>query len=693
MRFRGINHVNFMPDKGEPMIHTLRSLFKKDSPSPSYPERPELKEGGESNISGIFLVGDVAGKPLIKVGLNEGHELAERLFKKLQHPEPGPWDYDVIVVGCGVAGAAAGVRLHELGARVLILESGRTFQTLRTFTRGKIMLAEPANLGVKGPWSFRESPVEETLRSLTETLEKSGVHVLEFTQVTDVREEGHGFRVITGQGEYTGARVVLSTGKAGHPRSANVPGENEHREKIRYFLMDPADFSDKDILIYGGGDVAAEAALALCDTNRVTLATVDRDLIFPKKKNVEALRRKESEGKLGILTNTALVAIGEKDVTLKNGETSETTTLPNQAVFEMIGADLPREFFRKIGLRFENQWSMKKSLVLLFTLSLCLGIYTWKKGYYPFHYYGEGLGGFSGILKNPSFWYSAVYTLLLTVCGFFAMKRWSRNGTDRHQIYRFSSLIACQVVSFVVIECLFAIYLPGDTWWRAYAVTNPFPLLFDSFYNLSGVKPQELKAAIAILGFLVTFVVIPLFVRNHGKRFCSWICGCGGLAETLGDPWRHCSPKGERSRRWEFMGSVVLLWAFISALVILVFYDGNTANSGLWHASYAVIADFWLIAVIPMALYPLMGGKIWCRYWCPLAKYMEYLSRWYGRLTIVANDRCIQCTQCSLYCQVGVDVMAFAKNGEPFSNKTTSCIHCGICISVCPVDVLSFEKR
>lgn len=140
------------------------------------------------------------------------------------------------------------------------------------------------------------------------------------------------------------------------------------------------------------------------------------------------------------------------------------------------------------------------------------------------------------------------------------------------------------------------------------------------------------------------------------------------------------------------MGMAVLFWAITSAFVILVFYSGDIGSSGIWHKSYGIIVDFWLIAVIPMAFYPVLGGKLWCRYWCPLAKYMELLSEKYGTLKIKSNDKCIQCTQCSLYCQVGVDVMAFAKNGEEFSNKNTSCIHCGVCISVCPMDVLSFSN-
>ncbi len=36
--------------------------------------------------------------------------------------------------------------------------------------------------------------------------------------------------------------------------------------------------------------------------------------------------------------------------------------------------------------------------------------------------------------------------------------------------------------------------------------------------------------------------------------------------------------------------------------------------------------------------------------------------------------------------------MAFAKNQEPFDNRNSACIQCGICVDVCPMDVLSFDS-
>ena len=59
---------------------------------------------------------------------------------------------------------------------------------------------------------------------------------------------------------------------------------------------------------------------------------------------------------------------------------------------------------------------------------------------------------------------------------------------------------------------------------------------------------------------------------------------------------------------------------------------------------------------------------------------------------IHANDKCISCYECSRNCQVGIDVMSYALKQEVLDNETSSCIGCGICVTVCPMDTLSFNK-
>ncbi len=237
---------------------------------------------------------------------------------------------------------------------------------------------------------------------------------------------------------------------------------------------------------------------------------------------------------------------------------------------------------------------------------------------------------------------------------------------------------------------VFGVYaLSVENSWRVWGLSQPWPL-FISWYNWWGDWiPKLIIYSFITAGLLLTFVAIPWAARRHGKRFCTWICGCGGLAETWGDRWRHLAPKGKRSRAWEFQGGVLLAGATLATIITVGMF--NTRADNVWMASYQYLVDFWLIATIPIALYPFFGGKVWCRYWCPLAAFNQVLARWYGRLRITANDKCISCTMCSRYCQVGVDVMAFAKNGLPFDNRNTTCIQCGICIDVCPMDVLKFD--
>ncbi|MGB4520759.1 MAG: alpha/beta fold hydrolase, partial [Candidatus Omnitrophota bacterium] len=277
-----------------------------------------------------------------------------------------------------------------------------------------------------------------------------------------------------------------------------------------------------------------------------------------------------------------------------------------------------------------------------------------------------------------SFWYAFLYTLLVLGFGIPAYRRWAKK--DRYQQWRYISLFFFQAVFFFLIpEVIARLILKWPDYGKTYEFIYAWPLSWNVFFD----HPPGFYI---IWGLLLTFVVIPIFVRWHGVRYCSWACGCGAIAETLGDRWRHLAPKGEKAAKWEVMGTVILVLAVVIALAVLL----NLPSFPILRNWYSWVVDFLLVGLIPMALYPFLGGKIWCRYWCPLARGMHILSKWYGTLKISANNKCLQCGTCNKYCQVGVDVMRYAKEGGSFSNKDTSCIACGICITACPQKVLKF---
>jgi ferredoxin-type protein NapH len=331
----------------------------------------------------------------------------------------------------------------------------------------------------------------------------------------------------------------------------------------------------------------------------------------------------------------------------------------------------------------------------------CYTVYGVKVGagseFWPFR--GWGYQALSLLGRPWSFWYTVLYTLLMTVFGLQALKRWGLERKDKFQIWRFVSLLGFQwIFFFLVPEFLFQWAVKyqwlgelardpkfADQAWRSYELVYAWPLFFYTFFY----DPHWVWV---VWGVVLTFVLIPLVVLFHGKRYCSWVCGCGGLAETFGDRWRHLAPKGKESYRWETMNLVILIAA--------VLVTGGMLAKDLWRVLagstnqalgiYRLFVDVWLVGILPVTLYPFLGGKIWCRYWCPLAKFMNLLSAWYGKFKITANDKCIACGECTRYCQVGIDVMNFALKQNELTNRNSSCIGCGICVTACPMDVLSF---
>jgi len=326
--------------------------------------------------------------------------------------------------------------------------------------------------------------------------------------------------------------------------------------------------------------------------------------------------------------------------------------------------------------------------------------------FWPYKNWGYDLLSFSG--RPWSFWYTVIYTGLMTVFGIQALKRWGLDRKDRYQIWRYISLLSFQWIFFFIIpEFLFQWAVKyqwvgeqlasdpsfADQGWRSYGIIYAWPLFFYTFFY----DPNKIWV---IWGILLTFVVIPVFVIFHGKRYCSWICGCGGLAETFGDRWRHLAPKGKKSINWEWMNTAILI---LAALVTVIFIFKNTVaifrEPADWSINiYRIMVDVWLVGILPVTLYPFLGGKVWCRYWCPLAKLMHWESKLFaklgiGKFKIEANNKCIACNECSRNCQVGIDVMNYALKQKTLDNTTSSCIGCGICVTVCPMDVLSYGNR
>ena len=85
---------------------------------------------------------------------------------------------------------------------------------------------------------------------------------------------------------------------------------------------------------------------------------------------------------------------------------------------------------------------------------------------------------------------------------------------------------------------------------------------------------------------------------------------------------------------------------------------------------------------------PLLSGRSWCRFACPLAALMHVYARFSRFRIVVEQKKCISCNACTTVCHQGIDVMAFASTGRHLEDP--QCVRCSACVQSCPTGVLQF---
>lgn len=370
-------------------------------------------------------------------------------------------------------------------------------------------------------------------------------------------------------------------------------------------------------------------------------------------------------------------------------------------------------------------------------------------------------------LINPSasssqwFLYGFLYTFAVLVMGIRMILKYRHN---RYQIFRTCSVMFFQLAfAFLIPEILVRLNQPY------FDFKNMWPLDYD-FFDAWHINTLTQSGGIGIFMFvwgITLFAIgVPVFVYIFGKRwYCSWVCGCGGLAETAGDPFRQLSDKSTEAwqierliihavlvfaiimtglvlynffggdfyisfSKWMVLGVVALLgggfyfyhrkkypamsgkkvrntvisivgffglgiaFSEVSVFAKYMPVDGNnfSFSSGNIRTVYGFMIGSIFSGVVGTGFYPLMGNRVWCRFGCPLAAYLGLVQRFKSRFRITTNGgQCISCGNCSTYCEMGIDVRAYAQKGQNIIRS--SCVGCGVCSAVCPRGVLNLENR
>ena len=291
------------------------------------------------------------------------------------------------------------------------------------------------------------------------------------------------------------------------------------------------------------------------------------------------------------------------------------------------------------------------------------------------------------------FLYGFLYTIAILVMGVRMLIKYRYN---RYQLFRTASVMFFQTAfAFLIPQILQALNKP------ALDLKNIWPLDYSFFfeYRLNElINSGTLGLAMLFWGIALIIIGVPLFTFFFGKRwYCSWVCGCGGLAETLGDPFRQLSSKKLKAWKIEryLIHSVLVFAVVMTALVLYTYFTNNSRvlflDSYTLRSWYGFAIGSIFAGVVGTGFYPLMGNRVWCRFGCPLAAYLGIIQRFRSRFRITVNGgQCISCGNCSTYCEMGIDVRHYAQRGQDVVRA--SCVGCGICAAVCPRGVLRLEN-
>lgn len=316
---------------------------------------PQVTPNFETNIKGVFIVGELGGMGLIKNAVTQGREVVEYLSCLLRsNGKKGGERYDLVIIGAGPSGISASLAAVKHNLKAITIEQDDIGGTVLQYPRHKIVMTSPMDLPMFGRIKLRETTKEALLSLWMEVIGKTGLTIRTKEKMLDVKFEDEGFKIFTTKGEYLTRNIILAIGRRGTPRKLGVPGEK--LPKVSYRLLEPEQHQHQNIVVVGGGDSAVEAAIALGGQpgNKVILSYRGEAFSRIKPTNKERLDGMVAKKCVIIMFQTNIREIGEKDIKIATPE--EILEVPNDYVYIFAGGELPNEFLNKIGVQIEKRF-------------------------------------------------------------------------------------------------------------------------------------------------------------------------------------------------------------------------------------------------------------------------------------------------------------------------------------------------
>jgi len=247
--------------------------------------------------------------------------------------------WDLIIIGGGAAGLAAGIYGARSGLKTLVLDEKLA---------GGTMADAPLIENYPG---FQSINGMELAQKMVAHCRKAGAAIREFEKVLEMNLESDKKIIKTNKTIYEAKAVIIASGS--HYRELGVPGEKEFRGKgVSYCgICDGPLFKGKRVLVVGGGNSAVITALYLAEIASEVKIAHRREEFRAEEALITALKAKEN---IEILWNTEINEIrGERlvnKVIVFNNKTKETKELPVDGIFVQVGEDPNSQLAKEAGV-------------------------------------------------------------------------------------------------------------------------------------------------------------------------------------------------------------------------------------------------------------------------------------------------------------------------------------------------------
>jgi thioredoxin reductase (NADPH) len=280
---------------------------------------------------------------------------------KLEAPATQDTVFDLLVVGAGPTGLACAIEAQKAGLRAIVVDKGCVCNSLFHYPAHMTFFTTPELLEIGGipfPSTNTKPNRNEALQYYRRVAALYQLDIRQYHRVERVGGHDGAFTVHTvdrfgRSGTLQARKLVIATGYYDLPNYLRIPGEN--LSKVHHYYFDPHPFFETDVVVVGGKNSAAIAALELWRGGaRVTLVHREAGINYQVKYWIKPdIEKRIADEQILAYFNSELVEITADTVVIETPQ--GRIIIKNDFVFAMTGYHPDFQFLESMGILLQKE--------------------------------------------------------------------------------------------------------------------------------------------------------------------------------------------------------------------------------------------------------------------------------------------------------------------------------------------------